>query len=87
MAKNFPGFRQVLTGLNGCLAFFSATGVLWFGLLIPIQIYLHRLTSKHLCTEIIPTQYWKYETAWMIIGSCAVILPLMSLYMMVFKPI
>ena len=86
MAKNFPGFLSV-NWIKWGLAFFTATGVLWVGLLIPIQIYLHRLTSKHLSTEVIPTQYWTYETAWMIIGSCAVILPLMSLYMMVFKPI
>lgn len=86
MAKNFPNFLSV-NWIKWGLALFSATGVIWVCVLIPIQIYLHRLTHKHHETDAIPIQYWKYENAWMVFGSIAVILPLISLYFMVFKPV
>ena len=63
---------------------FLASGVIWTAVLIPIQISQSRLARTF--DSKIPDEYWRLGRLWMLFGSVATILPLLTLYFMVFKP-
>jgi uncharacterized membrane protein len=68
------------------LGLFAASGVIWIGVLIPVQILQARLAREFAAAGEIPDRYWKLARIWSVFGTIATLLPLMNLYLMVFKP-
>jgi uncharacterized membrane protein len=67
-------------------ALFIASGIIWFLILIPVQARLARIAREFAVSDVIPGSYWQLERIWAVAGSIAVVLPLINLYWMVFKP-
>jgi uncharacterized membrane protein len=65
---------------------FLISGVLWLLLLIPLQIKLARLSRTLTANSPVPEIYWTLEKWWLIIGVIAIILPIITLFLMVLKP-
>lgn len=66
---------------------FIASGVIWITVLIPTQIKQARLARNFANSKSIPDEYWKLSKRWNIFGTIAVVLPLINIYWMVFKPL
>ena len=66
-------------------ALFIASGLIWFALLIPVQVRLARLAAAFAAGGPIPGEYWRLCRVWNFWGLCATLLPLSVLYFMVFK--
>jgi uncharacterized membrane protein len=65
---------------------FIATGVIWLAVLVPVQLRQARLASAFAAGAPIPAQYWSLARLWMGFGALAVLLPLVAVVLMVFKP-
>lgn len=65
---------------------FTASGLIWVAILIPIQIKQARMARSFTGSGQIPPEYWQMGKQWYIWGTIATLLPLMNLYWMVFKP-
>ncbi len=65
---------------------FIASGVIWAGVLIPIQIAQSRLARRFRTEAEIPDRYWRLSRLWAIFGAVATLLPLANLYLMIVKP-
>lgn len=85
LANNYGEYLHVYWIFWG-LTLFIISGIIWVLLLIPIQIKLHLLANQFSESTTIPKVYWVYESIWAIGGIIATIIPLASLYFMVFKP-
>jgi uncharacterized membrane protein len=68
------------------IALFTVTGVIWLALLVPIQVMQTRLARGFAASGRIPPRYWTLARAWAGFGLIATLLPLVNLYLMVFKP-
>ena len=66
---------------------FIASGIIWITVLIPTQIKQARMARSFQSSNSIPEEYWKLSKRWNIFGAIAVLLPLINIYWMVFKPI
>jgi len=66
---------------------FIASGVIWITILIHTQIKQARMVRNFSDTKSIPEEYWKLSKRWNVFGAIAVILPLINIYWMVFKPV
>jgi len=66
---------------------FGITGFIWLFILIPIQIRQAKLAREFVKTGSIPETYWKLCQRWNFFGTIAVILPLIVLAVMIWKPI
>lgn len=66
---------------------FIVSGIIWFVILIPTQIKQARMARAFVSTNQIPDAYWSLSKRWNIFGAIAVILPLINIYWMVYKPI
>jgi hypothetical protein len=55
--------------------------------LIPTQIKQARLAREFAISLSIPDEYWKLSMRWNIFGTIAVVLPLINIYWMVYKPV
>ena len=69
------------------LALFLVSGLVWLLILIPIQMKQSRLAREFAGGGEIPESYWRLGRLWMIFGSVATILPLINVFLMVFKPV
>lgn len=69
------------------LSLFTASGLLWFIALLPIQLRMRTITMHLEADEALPEHYWKLSLWWNIIGSAATLLPLIATWYMVFKPL
>jgi uncharacterized membrane protein len=67
-------------------ALFVLSAVIWVTRLLPIQRAQARLARSFAQGGPIPEMYWRYARSWMVWGILATILPLVTLYFMVFKP-
>jgi uncharacterized membrane protein len=65
---------------------FIASGVIWAAILIPIQAKQARLAREFASSGTIPDVYWLLGKLWLWFGAVATLLPLFSIYWMVFKP-
>lgn len=65
---------------------FTASGVVWVSILIPIQTKQAGMVRQFSVNGEIPQGYWRLCRLWNIWGTIATLLPLMNLYWMVFKP-
>ena len=66
---------------------FIVSGLIWVAILIPTQIKQARIAHNLSAEKSIPNEYWKLSKRWNVFGAIAVILPLINIYWMVFKPI
>lgn len=65
---------------------FIASGIIWIAILIPTQLKQARIARNFEIDTLIPSEYWRLSKRWQIFGSIAVLLPLINIYWMVFKP-
>jgi len=65
---------------------FFATGLIWVGVLIPIQCIQARMARGFVCGKVIPHRYRQLSALWMGFGLVAVALPLAAFSLMVLKP-
>ncbi|MGB2831636.1 MAG: DUF2269 family protein, partial [Methylotenera sp.] len=65
---------------------FVLSGIIWVLVLIPTQIKQVKLAQEFAKSNVIPEIYWKLCTRWNVFGAIAVVLPLINLYWMTFKP-
>ena len=65
---------------------FAASGLIWVSILLPVQIKQAKLAKEFENKENIPESYWSLSKYWAGFGIIATILPLVNLYIVVFKP-
>jgi uncharacterized membrane protein len=68
------------------LSLFTASGVIWAVILIPVQIRQARLAHAFESGGEVPAVYWRLNRHWYIWGILATVIPLANLYVMVAKP-
>ncbi|EJL93479.1 putative integral membrane protein [Herbaspirillum sp. CF444] len=73
--------------LRWAYGLFAVTGLLWVGILIPVQRAQARLLHPLPREAEIPARYWRLAAIWAVAGSVATLLPLAILYLMTVKPI
>ena len=68
------------------LALFTASGVIWVGVLIPVQHRMAVFSDPSDYEDRLPAEFFSALRRWYFWGALAIILPLCSLYLMVVKP-
>jgi uncharacterized membrane protein len=66
---------------------FTASGLIWLFVLIPVQVLQARIARRFEFKAPIPSLYWQLNRIWMTSGVIAILLPLANIYWMVFKPL
>jgi len=87
MAYTFMSNTWDIQWLTWGRCLFIASGIIWIVVLIPTQIKQARMARGFAISKTIPDEYWKLSKRWNIFGALAVLLPLMNIYWMEFKPI
>jgi uncharacterized membrane protein len=87
MAYGFMANTWDIQWLTWGRSLFIASGIIWITVLIPTQIKQARLARNFAQGKAIPDEYWKLSKHWNIFGAIAVLLPLVNIYWMVFKPL
>jgi uncharacterized membrane protein len=87
MAYSFMTDSWNIQWLTWGRSLFIASGIIWISVLIPTQIKQARMARNFQHSKSIPDEYWKLSHRWNIFGAIAVLLPLINIYWMVFKPI
>ena len=72
--------------LSQGMLMFVLSGIIWVAILIPAQIKQAQMAKVFMTTSDIPELYWTLCKRWNIFGAIAILLPLVNLYWMVFKP-
>ncbi|WP_445491913.1 DUF2269 family protein [Niallia sp. 03133] len=65
---------------------FILCGLIWGAILVPLQHSMIRHSAKAIETGVLSKSYKKVSLYWMIFGIAATILPVVVLYMMIYKP-
>jgi uncharacterized membrane protein len=86
LADDFGGVFSGPTWLTIGWSLFIASGVIWLGVLIPVEVMQARLARQFRDSATIPDRYWRLSMIWAVFGAVATLLPLANLYLMVFKP-
>lgn len=86
MAQDYGGVFSGPLWLTLGWSLFIASGVIWLTILIPIEVMQARLARGFRNGGTIPERYWRLSLLWAIFGVIATILPLINVYLMVFKP-
>ena len=81
MKSNYP--LQELNWLTASLVLFIVTGMIWGFILVPLQRKMIRYSNND---ELQKAEYTRVSRTWDIIGTIAVMIPLVILYLMVTKP-
>jgi uncharacterized membrane protein len=68
------------------LAMFTISGLIWATVLIPVQTKQAKMAKDFTVSGVIPDEYWRLCNIWNMYGLLAIIIPLVNLYWMVFKP-
>lgn len=69
------------------LALFILSGAIWLAVLIPLQKKMVRLSGEAVGTgSALSEQFYKAMGGWMMWGGIATLLPMVSVYLMVYKP-
>lgn len=80
---DYTGIKWMARGLG----LFIVSGIIWFAILIPIQIKQEKLARLFSSQTTIPDHYRDLCKLWNIFGTIATLLPLLAVYFMVFKPV
>lgn len=75
-----------LTWISVALGLFTASGVIWVGILIPVQHRMAVLSDPTHYSDSPPPQFFTAVHRWYFWGGLATALPICSLYLMVTKP-
>jgi len=86
MAYGFMSNTWSIQWLNWGRGLFITAGVIWLTVLIPTQIRQARIARSFNDSQTIPEEYWRLSNRWKYFGAVAVVLPLINMYWMVFKP-
>jgi uncharacterized membrane protein len=86
MAQDYGGVFGGPLWLTLGWSLFVASGAIWLAVLIPIEVMQERLARTFRDGGAIPDRYWRLSRRWAVFGVVATILPLVNLYLMVFKP-
>ena len=81
----WDAFHQV-SWITIALALFIASGVIWLGILIPVQHRMAVFSDPSDYPDTPPSQFFSAIHRWYFWGGLAIVLPLCSLYLMVHKP-
>ena len=81
----WDAFHQV-SWITIALALFIASGVIWLGVLIPVQHRMAVFSDPSDYPDAPPSQFFSAIHRWYFWGGLAIALPLCSLYLMVHKP-
>ena len=65
---------------------FIASGLLWLGILVPLQIHLARLAKGFQAGGDIPDAYWRASRWWFIVGLLITVPLVAAAWVMVVKP-
>ena len=91
------GTGIVMTGLTGwdrfqepwlslSLLLLIITGIIWAAILLPAQFRMARLAQQSVATGSLDPGYHGVSKRWAIFGGIATLLPIVILFLMVFKP-
>ena len=69
------------------LGLFVVSALVWILVLVPIQMTQARLARAFADGGEIPDGYWRLGRLWVIFGLIATALPLINVFLMVFKPV
>jgi uncharacterized membrane protein len=86
MAREFGGVFSGPSWLLWGWSLFIASGIIWLAVLIPIEVMQERLARSFRDAAVIPDRYWRLSRFWAVFGVIATVLPLVNVYLMVFKP-
>jgi uncharacterized membrane protein len=86
MAREWGGVFGGPLWLTLGWSLFIVSGVIWLAVLIPIEVMQERLARSFRDAPAIPDRYWRLSRLWAVFGVIATVLPLLNLYLMVFKP-
>ena len=75
-----------LSWISAALALFTASGVIWVGLLIPVQHRMAVFSDPSDYPDSLPSEFFSALRRWYVWGAVAIALPVCSLYLMVTKP-
>jgi len=75
-----------MSWLTASLVLFGVTGILWAGILIPLQKGMIRHSLQSVKDGGISASYKRVSTYWAVGGTIATLLPFVILYLMVSKP-
>jgi uncharacterized membrane protein len=65
---------------------FGISGVIWLGILVPLQIRQGRAAQKFAGGGVVPSAYWRDAKRWLVWGIIATIPLVAAVYVMVDKP-
>ncbi len=86
MASEFGGVFGGPLWLTLGWSLFIASGIIWIAVLVPIEVMQERLARSFRDASTIPDAYWRLSRLWAVFGAIATVLPLVNLFLMVFKP-
>lgn len=86
LAGSFGGVFRGPAWLTWGWSLFVASGVIWAAVLLPVQVLQARLARGFRDGSAIPARYWRLSAVWAVAGTAATVLPLVNLYLMVYKP-
>jgi len=86
LAGDYGGVFSGPSWLTWGWSLFIAAGVVWLAVLVPIEVQQERLARRFRDGGEIPERYWRLSRLWAVSGGLATVLPLVTLYLMVFKP-
>jgi uncharacterized membrane protein len=69
------------------LGLFMVSGLLWVMVLVPVQIRQAKLARGFAEGGAIPDDYWRLARVWAIFGTVATLLPVVNVFLMVYKPL
>ena len=75
-----------LSWITVALALFTASGVIWLGMLIPVQHRMAVFSEPSDYPDLPPPQFFSALHQWYFWGALAIALPICSIYLMVNKP-
>lgn len=87
MLRSFVGDPWAVQWVRWGMILFVVSGVLWAAVLVPIQVQQARLARSFARVGEIPERYWQLGRLWMFVGGLATILPLVNVFLMVYKPL
>ena len=80
------GAIHEVSWISVALALFTASGVIWVGVLLPVQHRMAEFSDPSEYPDSPPPQFFSALRKWYFWGGIAIALPVLSLYLMVNKP-
>lgn len=66
--------------------FFILAGLIWLGILVPIQVKQHRMANQFANGEVIPEEYHRLSARWILWGLISTVPLVAVLWLMIAKP-